>query len=170
MVSFCAAAPALGELQLEACGCPWCGGSGFDVTSGEACQGCNDAVRSSPASRRRSRRQRRSESAAADDRAGLASLRSFMAEAQDTPMAKRRQRLQRLAAMGVECGVGAGAEEGPGTPRASKVRFDLEAVLEYPVTPYAEKYAGLPNYGRLDDSDDNESSEEREAREAWPEA
>mmetsp|Transcript_22283 Transcript_22283/g.56756 ORF Transcript_22283/g.56756 Transcript_22283/m.56756 type:complete len:148 (-) Transcript_22283:630-1073(-) len=144
MVAFCCNPVAMEQAQKDG-GCPWCGGMGVDMMSGDVCQGCADPAEGTPSRRQSSRRQRRAEG-------GTKSLLAFVSEASEVK--NRRKRVAAIATL--ECS----AMEAISTPKASKVKFDLEAVLEFPVTPYAEKYGGLPNYLLDHDSDDGESSEE----------
>mmetsp|Transcript_125315 Transcript_125315/g.348684 ORF Transcript_125315/g.348684 Transcript_125315/m.348684 type:complete len:191 (+) Transcript_125315:98-670(+) len=153
--------------------CPWCGGAGLDIVTGEPCAACAaDAPTPCSAERAGGRRRRPTRSGGS----GKASLRSFLASSQCAASQTRPRRRPTPLLAAVElpqlhlpedegAGAVAGAEaecEGPAADaeRSCKVRFDLDGILEFPVTPYKEVYAKLE--GLLPQCDEESAGSEEE--------
>mmetsp|Transcript_52587 Transcript_52587/g.118442 ORF Transcript_52587/g.118442 Transcript_52587/m.118442 type:complete len:163 (-) Transcript_52587:150-638(-) len=139
LVHCCSDVPA-SPTQALSSECPWCGGQGVDIITGELCGGCAEGNPEPKASRRRNRNRSSS---------GKVSLRSFLASAAPS---QRRQRERPMQLVDIDA-----PDHDVSTPssasreRSVKVRFDLDGVLEFPITPYAEIYGMHPKFLQWED-------------------
>lgn len=115
--------------------CPWCAGVGIDGMTGEPCSGCREV-----GSPKRHRRR-------VDAERQTVNLRGFLS----TVVALEKPVFRKIPEFDRRDGAATAVTfSPPGRRRTSRVKFDHDDVIEYPITPYSEVYGMHPRYFQPD--------------------
>eukprot|EP00930_Biecheleria_cincta_P090787 TRINITY_DN8024_c0_g1_i1.p1 TRINITY_DN8024_c0_g1~~TRINITY_DN8024_c0_g1_i1.p1 ORF type:complete len:201 (-),score=48.79 TRINITY_DN8024_c0_g1_i1:61-663(-) len=165
--------------------CEWCAGLGLDLMTGDPCSGCNgefvpdSGAASAGYPESGSRRSRRARRSCADQAEGESascekvSVSAFFSDVATSGL-RPRKKCMPLQMMDITSGEDqaqpATVARIPSPCRSRrngpKVKFDLEEVLEFPITPYSEVYGMHPRFLQYEDfenfSSDSTTEEDEE--------